>query len=220
MNNTRLIGLASGIALVGTTLYWRQRERTVRRSLTVSKDWASETNEIDREERRAAREAAEHLDARIEDLPERVTALDDERRNLRRELDAVRGRWADSWWGSLTSDRSVDDGPDGADPPVRVVEFVNGELSDARALAKRAMDGEGITLVVAHGDGSFAVAVDEALADAFSATAIGREIAEEAGGGAGGNDRLAAGGGATEALGETAERVRQRLLRTGPLAPT
>ena len=80
-------------------------------------------------------------------------------------------------------------------------------------------DGEGITLVVAHGDGSFAVAVDEALADEFSATAIGREIADEAGGGAGGNDRLAAGGGATDALGETAERVRKRLLRTGPLAP-
>ena len=219
MNDTTLVGLASSIALVGTTLYWRRRERTVRESLTVSRDWESNTNDVDRETQRAARKAAERLDARVEDLPDRVTALDDERRDLRRELDAVRARWADSWWGSLSDDRSVDGESNGDDPTVRVVEFADGELPDARALAKRAMDGEGITLVVAHGDGSFAVAVDEALADEFSATAIGREIADEAGGGAGGNDRLAAGGGATDALGETAERVRKRLLRTGPLAP-
>jgi alanyl-tRNA synthetase len=209
MNNTT-IGLVSGIALAGMSLYWRRREQTVRESLTVSRDWESNTNanDTDREERQAAQKAAEHLDARVEDLPERIAALDEERRDLRRELDAVRERWADSWWESHL-DRSG--GTD--DFPIHVIEFDHGELPDARAFAKRAMNEEGVTLIAAHGDGSLAVAVGEALSAAFDATDIAREITDEVGGGAGGNARLATGGGTTGALGEKCLRVSEKLER-------
>jgi alanyl-tRNA synthetase len=221
MNNTTLIGFVSGIALAGTTLYWRRRERTVRESLTVSHDWETETNSNpnsntetntnnpERKERRAAREAAERLDARVEDLPERIAALDGERRALRRELDAVRERWADSWWKYRS-----DEMKEGDDPPVLVVEFDRGELPDARAFAKRAMKENRITLVAAHGDGSFAVAVGDMLLDDFSAADIASEITDEVGGGAGGNTRLAAGGGTTGALGEGCRRVKKNLTRS------
>lgn len=225
MNNTTLIGLVSGIALAGTTLYWRRRERTVRESLTVSRDWETETNSNpnsnpnsntetntnnpEQKGRRAAREAAECLDARVEDLPERIAAVDGERRALRRELDAVRERWADSWWKYSFVEMN-----DSGDPPVLVVEFDCGELPDARAFAKRALKENRITLVAAHGDGSFAVAVGDALLDDFSATDIASEIVDEVGGGAGGNARLAAGGGTTGALGEGCRHVKKNLTRS------
>jgi alanyl-tRNA synthetase len=210
MNNATLIGLVSGIALVGTTLYWRQRERTVRESLTVSRDWETntKTNDDEREEQRAARKAAEHLDTRVEDLPERIATLDEERRDLRRELDAVREQWAESWW-MMRADADGD-----TDDPVHVIEFDSGELPDARAFAKQAMNEDGIHLIAAHGDGSFAVGVGEAWISDFNAADIAREIADRAGGGAGGNDRTASGGGGTGALGEICRDVKEELLRT------
>ncbi|HET7324899.1 MAG TPA: DHHA1 domain-containing protein [Halococcus sp.] len=209
----KLLGLVSGIALVGTSLYWQRRERTVKTSLTVSRDWEANTNNTndgEREAQRAAREAAAHLDARVRDLPERVSALDEERRDLRRELDSVREHWADSWWTAHAGETNT-----AGDPPVFVVEFDHGELPDARAFAKRAMDEDVITLVAAHGDGSFAVAVGQALSETFSAEDIAREIANEAGGGAGGNERLAVGGGATGALSAGCRHVREQLTQSG-----
>ena len=212
--NEKLLTIASGIALAGTSLYWRRRERRVIESLTASREWeANATGETDRAVGRAAREAADHLDAGVEDLPERVRAVDEERRDLRRELDTVRERWADALW-RVRSD--TDAGDERGDPPVFVVEFEHGELPDARAFAKRAIEDEAITLVAAHGDDSFAVAVGEELSEVFSAEDIADELADEVGGGAGGTDRLAAGGGATGALGDGCRRVRERLV--GPEA--
>jgi alanyl-tRNA synthetase len=209
MNNTTLIGLVSGIALVGTTLYWRRRERTTRESLTVSRDWetTTNTNDTEREGQRAARKAAEYLDTRVEDLPERIATLDEERRDLRRELDAVRERWAESWW-TMRADADVDT------DAVLLVEFDRGELPDARAFAKRAMKEDKITLVAAHGDGTFAVAVGNTWMDDFSAAEIAKEIADVAGGGAGGSTQLAAGGGATDELSESCQRVRENLIKS------
>ena len=142
-----------------------------------------------------------------------MRAVDEERRDLRRELDTTRERWADALWRA----RSDTDASGGrGDPPVLVVEFEHGELPDARAFAKRALEDETITLVAAHGDDSFAVAVGEELSAAFSAEDIADELADEVGGGAGGTDRLAAGGGATGVLGDGCRRVRDRLV--GPEA--
>jgi alanyl-tRNA synthetase len=207
MNNTTLIGFVSGIALAGTTLYWRRRERTVRESLTVSRDWEENTNSNNtaREDLREAQEAAELLDARIEDLPERITALDEERRDLRRELDTVRERWA-AWW--LSQSDQLTDGP------IHVIEFERGKLPDARAFAKRAMNENGIYLIAAHGDDSFAVVVGETLSESHSAEDIAREIIGEVGGGAGGNDRIASGGGGTDELGEVCKRIKDELMRS------
>ncbi|WP_049999118.1 DHHA1 domain-containing protein [Halococcus sediminicola] len=214
--NEKLLTIASGIALAGTSLYWRRRERIVTKSLTATRDWeANATGETDRAVGRAAREAADHLDAGVEDLPERVRAVDEERRDLRRELDTVRERWADALWRAR-SDTDAGDADDGGrgDPSVFVVEFEHGELPDARAFAKRAIEDEAITLVAAHGDDSFAVAVGEELSEVFSAEDIADELADEVGGGAGGTDRLAAGGGATGALGDGCRRVRERLFQS------
>lgn len=213
--NDKLLTVVSGIALAGTSLYWRRREQLVEESLTASRDWETNatnaTTETERADRRAAREAAETLDARIEDLPERVEALDEERRDLRRELDAARECWADALWRAH-SEPAIESGQRG-DPPVLVVEFENGELPDARAFAKRALAEDAITLVAAHGDGSYAVAVGEKLSEAFDASDIADDLADAVGGGAGGNERLAAGGGATGALGDGCRRIRERLTQ-------
>lgn len=210
MNNTILIGLASIVALAGTTVYWRRRERMVRESLTVSRDWETNTtNTIEQEDRHAAKKAARELDTTVPKLPERITALDEERRDLRRERDAVRERWADAWWASQTSALTAGD-----EPNVLCVAFDRWELPDARAFAKRALDEDAITLVVARGDASFAVAVGDPLVGTFSADEISDEIVEQAGGGAGGNDRLAAGGGATAPLDEACQRVKTEMSRS------
>lgn len=210
MNNTILIGLASIVALAGTTVYWRRRERMVRESLTVSRDWETNTtNTIEQEDRQAAKKAARQLDTTVTKLPERVTALDEERRDLRRECDAVREQWADAWWESQTGVVTA-----GNEPNVLYVAFDRWELPDARAFAKRALDEDAITLVVARGDGSFAVAVGDPLVGTFSADEIANEIVEQAGGGAGGNDRLAAGGGATASFDEACQRVKTELTRS------
>lgn len=208
MNNAILIGLVSIVALVGTTLYWRRRERIVRESLTVSREWeqnaASKNAAATGAERRAAADAARQLDAAVTDLPERVGALDSERRELRRELDAVRERWADSWWTRATTESDA----------VRVVAFDRWELPDARAFAKRAMEEECITVVVALGDDSFCVAVGESLQAEFSAAEIATRITESVGGGAGGTDGLATGGGATGDLPAACRRIETDLRRS------
>ncbi|WP_435078145.1 DHHA1 domain-containing protein [Halococcus sp. AFM35] len=210
--NNRLLTVVSGIALAGTTLYWRRREQVVKGSLTASRDWETNaTSETERADRRSAREAAEVLDTRVADLPERVASLDEERRDLRRELDAVRERWADALWRAHAE---ADPASESDDLPVFVVEFESGELPDARAFAKRALDKDAITLVAAHGDGSYAVAVGEELSEAFDASDIADDLADAVGGGAGGNERLAAGGGATGALGDGCRRIRERLTQS------
>lgn len=204
MNSTILIGLA-GIVIVVTNLYWWRRERTVRSSLTVSRDWETTSNTVDQAERRAPQEAAEQLDARVEDLPERVAALDEERRNLRRELDTVREQWANAWWTARDAGNESD--------RVLVVEFDHGELPDARALAKRAIETDRITLVAAHGDGSFAVAVGDRVNGDFSAREVATDLADVVGGGAGGNARLASGGGTTGSVEEGCQQIKEQLLR-------
>jgi alanyl-tRNA synthetase len=208
--HTALISFASGIALAGTTLYWRRRERAVRESLTASRDWETNVNsntDIAWDDQREAQEAAELLDARVEDLPERITALDEERRDRRRELDAVRERWA-GWT------IRADDTTPPTDPPVHVIEFEHGELPDAQAFAKHAMNEDGIHLIAAHGDSSFAVTVSEALSDSHSAEDIARKIVAEVGGGAGGNDRMASGGGGSDVLGEACRHIKKKLTRS------
>lgn len=210
MNNTMLIGLVSVVALAGTTLYWRRRERILRESLTLSREWeqnTATTTADTRADRQAATDAARQLDATVADLPERVEALDEERRELRRELDAVRERWADSWWTSRPEAVTENDA-------VRVVAFDRWELPDARAFAKRAMEEECVTIVVALGDDSFGVAVGESLQTEFSASDIAAEITESVGGGAGGTDGLATGGGATGDLTAACRNVGTNLSRS------
>lgn len=212
--NERLIAIASGIAFTGTSLYWRRRERTIKDSLTASREWnAKAASGDDWVDRRAAREAAERLDARVADLPERVASLDEERRDLRRELDSVRERWADALWCSHSEIETTTETAPRSDPPVFVVEFEYGELPDAQAFAKRALKEDAITLVAARGDGSYAVAVGESLVEAFDASDIADSLADEVGGGAGGNERIATGGGATGGLTEGFRQVQKRLTR-------
>lgn len=50
--------------------------------------------------------SADQVDGRVEDLPDRMASLDEERRDLRREPDAARDCWADALWCSGLSAHS------------------------------------------------------------------------------------------------------------------
>ena len=210
MNRTKLVSIALSVALLGTNLYWRQREHTVRESLTASRNWHDTTQGFQEGDMRAAQEAADALNTRIEDLPERVERVDEERRDLRRELDRVREQWVDAWWNARVQ-RPIDlDGPH-----VLAVMLENGTTADVEAFAENASEhDQGITIVAGQADGAYAVAVGDTQTEEFGAADIAEDIAAIAGGGAGGSVRLAVGGGATGDLEEAIEAARDRIVRT------
>lgn len=190
MNKRTLAELAIGSALVaGTNLYWRRREQAVRDGLTTSRK-RQESGGFQREEVRAAEEAADALNTRPADLPEKVEALDEKVRKLNHDLDSLRKRWVDTWW-SARMQQPIDP----SEPHVLSITLEEGTLSDAEAFGERtAMDEWGIAIITAHADSTFVITVGEELSDEFGAADLAQELSDRAGGGAGGDDHYATGG--------------------------
>lgn len=154
--------------------------------------------------------AAERADCPPEELPERVEALRERIRERENEIDRLRREWARSWWRARQRD-PVDD-----EQRVVVVRLPDATTDDVKAFADcaRERDDE-IALVVGESEGTFAVSVGDALADAYSAADIADDVVDVAGGGAGGSATFATGGGTDpDALDEAIEQVRDRLVAT------
>lgn len=212
MIRDRLSELVLALALLVVVWHARRREATVRESLTLSQAWAAAATDdhspaaATASDPAALTRAAEILDARPEDVPERVEGLDRKVRELTTGLESARANWADRWWDARRAAPLSSD-----EPHVTVVELPDGELGDAEAIAKRALeDPLGVTIVVAGGDGTLAVAVGADVEDQ-AAGDIASEVASAAGGGAGGGPDFATGGGDADDLADAAAAVRDRL---------
>lgn len=212
MFRNRLQTLVFTLVLGSVIWYYRRRERTVRESLTLSQQWAASNGDgytpaaATAPDSTALERVASLLNARPEDVPERVEALDGKVRELTSSRETNRAKWVDRWWDAWTTEP-----PSIEQPHVTVVELQDGTLDDAEAIAKRALDDTlGVTIVTAQAEGALAIAVGSDLDDQ-RADEIAREIATEAGGGAGGGPEFATGGGEANRLAEAALEVRDRL---------
>lgn len=207
-NRLQTVGLA--LALVAVAWYYRRRERTIRESLTLSQQWAAPQDShqpaaVTATDPSALERAATLLNARPEEIPDRVESLDAKVRDLTTSLEKSRTDWVDRWWDARTAEPPATD-----QPHVTVVDLPDGSLDDAEAIAKRALsDALGVTIVTASGDGAVAVAVGSDLDQ--RADELARDVATAAGGGAGGGPEFATGGGEADRLAEAAEAVRDRL---------
>ncbi|QSG11340.1 hypothetical protein HSBGL_0910 [Halapricum desulfuricans] len=211
MSRNRLQTLVFTLLLAVVVRYYRRRERTIRESLTLSQQWAARDGghtpeAVSATDSTALERAGSLLNARPEEVPDRVEALDGTVRELRSALEKSRANWADRWWDARTAEPLATDRPH-----VTIVQLPDGSLDDAEAIAKRALDDPlGVTIVTALAEGALAVAVGPDLDDQ-RADEIAREVATEAGGGAGGGPEFATGGGEADRLAEAAREVRDRL---------
>jgi alanyl-tRNA synthetase len=210
MSRNRLQTLVLALALVAAVVYYRRREQTIRESLTLSQQWAAPQEghtpeSVATTDPSALERAATLLNARPEEVPDRVESLDTKVRELTSTLDKNRSAWVARWWSARRSEPPATD-----EPHVTVIDLPDGSLEDAEALAKAALsDALGVTIVTASGDGSLAVAVGSDLDQ--RADELAREVAQAAGGGAGGGAEFATGGGEAEKLAAAAQDVRDRL---------
>lgn len=210
MSRNRLQTLTLALALVAAVVYYRRREQTIRESLTLSQQWAGPDEghtpaAVAATDPSALERAAALLNARPEEVPDRVESLDAKVRELTSTLEKSRSAWVDRWWAARRSEPPATD-----EPHVTVIDLADGSLEDAEALAKAALtDSLGVTIVTARQDGSLAVAVGSDLDQ--RADDLAREVAQAAGGGAGGGQEFATGGGEAEKLAPAAETVRDRL---------
>lgn len=211
MSRNRLQTLVYALALLAVVWYFRRREQTVRESLTLSQQWAAidegHTPEaVNATDPSALERAAALLNARPEEVPDRVERLDGKVRELTATLEKSRANWVARWWEARNSEPPATD-----EPHVTLVVLPDGSLDDAEAIAKQALtDDLGVTVVTAQGDGTLAVAVGSGLDDQ-RADEIAREVATAAGGGAGGGPEFATGGGDAADLPGAARTVRDRL---------
>lgn len=202
MNKRTTAGAVLCGALIGTNLYWKRREQSLREGLTTSLE-RQESAGFEREELRAAQEAAATLNTRPEDLPEKAEAIDSKVRKLNRKLDALRDQWVETWWSARTQQPI-----DSSAPHVHSLELPEGTLSDAEAFGERtATDERGVAVIVAQADSTLVVTVGDELSGEFSAADIAQEIADRAGGGAGGSEQYATGGGGSELAAESRDVV-------------
>jgi alanyl-tRNA synthetase len=194
-DRTTLTAIVSAIALLVTNCYWWRRERTVRESLTVSRDREAKSTGTERELREVALAvdiSPEALPEEIEQLRNRIATQEAELEQYSTRLGNSKARWGDLWQEALFTE-AVD--PD--EPRVIGLVIPGGETDDARAAAKRAAEQDRwIAVVGAGGDGTFVVSVGEELTERFSAAELAGDLAEAVGGGAGGSPRLATGGSA------------------------
>ncbi|TVQ56726.1 MAG: alanine--tRNA ligase [Rhodobacteraceae bacterium] len=165
---------------------------------------------VDAQEARL-REAAQHLKSAVEDVPERVAALLDERRKLAAEVSDLRRKLALSGGGAEPEARPVGGVPFLA----QVLKGVSGK--DLRALidAHKARLGSGAVLLIADSDGkaSVAVGVTPDLTARVSAVELARVAAEALGGkGGGGRPDMAQAGGADAAKAPAAIAAAEALL--------
>jgi len=206
-HRTRELVLA--LALVAVAWYYRRRERAVRESLTLSQQWASNAGDapaaVSNDTSTLAR-VGTFLDARPEEVPDRVETLDRKVRELSTDLEKTRASWADRWWEARAAAPLPED-----ERHVTVVTLPDGVLTDAESIAKRALDDSlGVTIVTAQSDGTLAVAVGEGIDDQ-RADELASEVATGAGGGAGGGESFATGGGDAADLPAAAREVGDRL---------
>jgi len=210
MSRNRFQTLVLTLALVAVVLYYRRREQTVKESLTLSQQWAGREEghtpaAVTATDPSALERAAALLNARPEEVPDRVESLDAKVRELTGTLEKNRSAWVSRWWAARRSEPPVTD-----EPHVTVIDLPDGVLEDAEALAKESLaDTLGVTIVTARGDGSLAVAVGADIDQ--QADEIAREVAQAAGGGAGGGAEFATGGGEADQLAAAAQTVRDRL---------
>lgn len=213
MNWRRLAGVGSLLALVGSNVYWRRRERTVREGLSVSHDWEAAAGVTQRDLYEAAEVAdtsPDELTGEIERLHERIEAQERDLAQYSTRMGSVRARWTRLWWDALTTEAAPAD-----EPHALGVVIPDGETADAEALAKRAAEHEEVVTVVgAETDRTFVVKVSASLTDTVAAVELAQELTDVVGGGAGGSDRSATGGGATgdleSAIDELIERIENR----------
>jgi len=215
MNRHTVFDLALVLTLIATVRYFRQRERTVRESLTLSQQWAATGSAdttpaaVESTEPSTLTRIATLLNTRPEDAAERVEQLDEKVRTLQSDAERTRMTWASRWWearsaGALETDKRH----------ITVVSLPDGTVDDATALAKAHDDPLGIAIITAHTDGTLAVAVGTGIDDQ-RADEIARDVATQAGGGAGGDRSLATGGGDADKLTDAATAVRDRLSSDG-----
>lgn len=210
MSRNRVQTLLVTLALAAVAWYYQRREQTIRESLTLSQQWAGRDDghtpaSVTATDPSALERAAAALNARPEEVPERVEALDAKVRDLTGALEKNRTKWVARWWEARRAEPPVAD-----EPHVTVIDLPDGTLEDAEALAKQALsDDLGLTIVTAGGDGTLAVAVGSGLDQ--RADEIAREIAAGADGGAGGGAEFATGGGEAAQLAEAAAATRDRL---------
>lgn len=199
-------------ALVGTNLYWWHRERSVRQSLTVSRERRTGlggTSDRTASAERLLQQAAENAGTAPDQVPSAVQRLHAEVRRLEGDLERARSCWADSWWTARMAEPVV---PDVGFSQTVVLD--DAVLGDVEAFGKRAAECDrAVTIVVASGDGTFATAVGSELVDRFSAAELAEAVADEAGGDAGGSQSLATGSGDAGALPEAAHSVQQEIAR-------
>lgn len=136
-------------------------------------------------------EAAKVLNTSPKDLPDRVRKLDEKVRQLEGNVTSLRKRWANLW---IDKHRTTETS---GDPLLLVADLKNGELADAKALAKATTNRDNIVLVaLASHQGSFAVGVGNGGLSRLKARDIADQIVNNAGGGCGGDESVATGGGA------------------------
>lgn len=153
------------------------------------------------------RDAAEAAGVAPSDLTAWVEAQDERISALKNRETAVRRRWADAWVQAASRD-PVD--PSGQQELVVVLDDC--ELDDALELAKRTVEFDGVVAFVgALEDGSFAVTVGATRRDEFSAATLADRVADQTGGGAGGDADLATGGAGTGELAEALRAVRDEV---------
>jgi len=213
-----LVTIAVGIIAV-TNLYWWRRTRRVTEGLTVSRDHETTPDRPggardDDARHRTLESAAAAADCPPEDLPDRVRGLKNTIRTVKTANAALPERWAGYWLtarGLPAIDRD--------ETYAIAVPLPDGELADAKAIAKAALaDETGIVIAVAMADDAVAVSVGAALRDEYAADELATDLVDRAGGaGAGGSADFASGGGGdAEALRAAATAIQAQVRETLP----
>lgn len=174
------------LLLLGTNMYWYNREKALRESLRVSRQWDERNPFIETGPDRRIKAVAEKLDTEVDDVPKVIDSLNDKVRHLQNSLGESRESWA-----AATRDALMERGPKTSEQPL-ILNLKDGTSDDARALAKE-IDREGPTVVCAHRDASFVVTAGEESNE--SAVAIAKTAMANIPGGAGGSSCFAQGGG-------------------------
>lgn len=234
MNKNRKKQLALivlGGLIVGTNLYWRQRCRHLRKYLTTSQEWekeytlSAETKDAEltrtsvdkRTTTSTLAVAAKKAGTTPSELPKRIDELQQQFDEAQKEAKSARKNWS-RWWVERYIN-SADSG-DESDATVNIVvaNLNRGCMEDSKWLGKNLLEESNqIGLISAGGDQAFVIVVSNDLTDRVTALNIAEDVAEQIGGGAGGDEVYASGGGGNaeqilSALQHTADSLRDELV--------
>lgn len=199
------------LVLLATNLTWWRRTRRVKQSLAVSteREQRIERDQLgDGADVETLAAAAERADCPPEELPHRIEVLRGKIGEAEREIDRLRGKWAQSRWeAAVDADRDPDE------PAAVRVDLDRATTADVQAVADRAKEcPRTIAILTAEGGQTIAITVGEQLREAFSAASIFEEIGNQAGCDGGGSVAFAIGGGCDpQTLHRVAADVHDRL---------